>query len=132
MDKEKFFNILKSLKVSESDSNEYEQLKGSGVKYAFKHLTEEEAKEVSKYLIRYPHIYYNRYIKCMYGVEAFKKTKNYTDEIKETIWANNEVDIFRFAFCVLDTIVFVSPQDSFLFMPDPLNYSSKISNYYVP
>lgn len=86
MDKEKLFNILKSLKVGESDLSEYEQLKASGVGYAFKYLTEEEAKEVSKYLIRYPHIYYNRYIKCIYGVEAFKKIKNYTDEIKETIW----------------------------------------------
>ena len=86
MNKEKFLKILQSLEIDEVDAKECQKIKESGVTYAFRHLTEEEIESVIKYLIRYPHIYYNRYIKCIYGVEAFKKIKNYTDEIKETIW----------------------------------------------
>ena len=104
MDKEKFFNILKSLKISEPDSNEYEQLKANGVKFAFKRLTEQESRFVSKYLVRYPHIYYNRYIKCIYGVEAFKKIRNYTDEIKETIWEYHKLFYHQYVgpFFIID------------------------------
>lgn len=86
MDKEKFLNILKSLKLNEVKENEYESCLGIGIKHAFNHLTEEEARFASHYVIRYPHIYYNRYVKCFYGVEAFKKIDNYTDEIRNLIW----------------------------------------------
>ena len=63
MDKQKLFNVLKSLKIEESKEDEYGRLKRFGIQYAFNHLTEEEAIFVSKYIRRYPHIYYNRFLK---------------------------------------------------------------------
>ena len=86
MDKEKFLNILKSLKLNEIKENEYESCLDMGIKYAFNHLTEEEARFALRYIRVYPHIYYNRYVKCIYGVEAFMKIDNYTDEIRNVIW----------------------------------------------
>ena len=87
MDKNKFFEILKSLKMTEiDDSKEYESLLEFGIASTFKYFSEEEAKFASKYLRRWPNIYYNRYIKCIFGVDAFKKIDDYNDEIKEVIW----------------------------------------------
>lgn len=87
MDKKKFFDILKSLKMTEiDDSKEYETLVEFGITATFKHFSKTQAKFAARYLRRWPHIYYNRYVKCIFGVDAFKKIDDYTDEIKEVIW----------------------------------------------
>lgn len=88
MDKKKLFDHLTTLKIKEETNAEddYKTLKQRGIEYAFKYLTEQEAVFVSKYLIRYPHIYYNRYIDWVLGVKPIYKIKDYTEEIRNTIW----------------------------------------------
>lgn len=87
MDKNRFFEHLKTLKMIEIDgSDEYKGLVESGMTATFKHFTEKEARFAAKYLRRWPHIYYARYLNCMFGVSTFRKIDNYTDEIKEVMW----------------------------------------------
>lgn len=53
MDKKKFFDILKSLKMTEiDDSKEYETLVEFGITATFKHFSKTQAKFAARYLRR--------------------------------------------------------------------------------
>ena len=56
------------------------------IKPSLKYFTDEEAYLASNYLVRYPHIYYNNYLRFMYGVSECKPIEKPTDEIREIIW----------------------------------------------
>ena len=87
MSKEQFFERLKSLKEPNKDPNfEYEVLNDTGINKTLKHFTKEEALIASKYLRTYPTLYYKEFFKHIFGVDMYKKIKNYTLEMKEVMW----------------------------------------------
>ena len=87
MGKKEFFDILMSLKPIEENANEEcQNLVEFGITATFQCFTEEEIKTASKYLRRWPHIYYNQYIRCVLDVDPLKKIKNCSEETRKVIW----------------------------------------------
>lgn len=86
MNKEKFLNRLKELKLLKTAKPEFDTLNEFGINHSFKWLSKEEAVFASKYLRRYPNAYYLAFFKYILGISPLKRIEHYTMDIKEVMW----------------------------------------------
>lgn len=99
MNKVEFINYLKSLPLPDLDKvneDDYEELINKGINYAFDGFNQSERCFIATFIKRFPHIFYNRLLNKVYGVDIRKKIDNYTDEVKRINWEFHRILYFQY------------------------------------
>ncbi len=91
MDRHEFIEFLISLNLKgiskdPKDEEVFFDLFEKGIEEAFKGFTKDEKLFIASFLTKYPHIFYVELIRRVYGVEIWKKVKNYYGDIKKINW----------------------------------------------